>query len=292
MKNLLDYSITMSNDLARASQGLSLVEKRIISLALSKINSRNADVEIARQQGLTVEISAASFADTFRVSPDTAYGYCKAAVNGLGNALADTGKEQFNWASGIDYRNGLLTLTFSPGVAAHLIGLKRTFISYRLKAVAELSSIYSWRLFECLTSWRLKNGWTAKIVDFYRALDAEESYKKDYAALRRRIIQPAVDELQALYNQSLTYEPVREGRKLTGIEFRYSKPSDTSKPQNDSEPKILVIGGSKASDSSVFDDEGQDVLTQLQQDRLADLEAEEEYRQKFPEEFFDKNDWR
>ncbi|WP_235008044.1 replication initiation protein [Caballeronia humi] len=70
------------------------------------------------------------------------------------------------------------------------------FTTYKLKHAAALRSIYSWRLFECLMSWDGLSRWTPTIEEFQNAIDAKPNQRAHFKELRRRVIEPAVEELR------------------------------------------------------------------------------------------------
>lgn len=227
----LGRHVTMSNALARASQGLKLSEKRIIALALIQLNSRvPGSIAVALERGLIFKITAADYARCFSVSPDMAYVHLKAGATHLPthdicyNEKTSDGiqKRQFPWVSTADYHHGeaRLEINFSTEIAAHLLELRGEFISYKLRQVAGLKSIYAWRLFECLESWKIKGVWQVKIEDFYIAMGAKLGYQKDFGSLRTRIIEPAVKELNET-GMVIICNQVKAGRRVTALRFEF-----------------------------------------------------------------------
>jgi len=64
-----------------------------------------------------------------------------------------------------------------------------------------------------------------RLCEFCDALDAPESCRKDFGQLRRRVIEPAVAELQAKNGVEVEWKGVKVGgRKVSGLEFTF-KPS-------------------------------------------------------------------
>ena len=128
-----------------------------------------------------------------------------------------------NWVSVIEYceGEGRVEITFTPEVAPHLLALRTEFTTYKLKQAAALRSIYAWRLFECLQSWKSTGFWRVAIEDFQKAMDAPASCCTDFFNLRNRIIEPAVAELRAKDGLLIDWTPTKAGRKVTGLEFRF-----------------------------------------------------------------------
>ncbi|WP_232484070.1 replication initiation protein [Burkholderia gladioli] len=91
---------------------------------------------------------------------------------------------------------GWVDLKFSPSIAPYLLGIESEFTKYKLRHAADLRSIYSWRLLEIIAQYR-DTGVAAILYDeFCQAMGAPDSCVKDSGQLRRRVIEPAVKELQ------------------------------------------------------------------------------------------------
>lgn len=59
------------------------------------------------------------------------------------------------------------------------------------------------------------------VNDFSQAMDAPPSLQKDFAQLRRRIIEPAVEELRKKSNLLVNWEPIKAGRRVKAIRFDF-----------------------------------------------------------------------
>ena len=116
--------------------------------------------------------------------------------------------------------------SFTAQIAPLLLALrgdKTPFTSYQLSRVSGLKSIHSWRLFECLLSWRVKRRWEPTIEEFCYTMDLPPSYQKDFGAIRRRVIGPAIEELIAKDNFLITLDLKKSGRKVIGLDFKFKE---------------------------------------------------------------------
>lgn len=228
-----DRYVSMSNALARGAQGLSLSQKRIIALAMAHTDSVPAkDLMNGAMVGWKVRLSADEYAETFEVDANTAYEQLKSGSDSLLKCLWQTVSEggkkgpvitKGQWLFLAEYckGGGYVDITFHPKVSPHLLALRSQFTTYKLKQAAALRSIYAWRLFECLQSWKTKGRWTPDIEEFQKAMEAPASCGKDFGNLRKRVIEPAVKELREKDGLLLEWEPVRLGRKVTGLVFTF-----------------------------------------------------------------------
>lgn len=225
--------VSMSNALARGAQGLTLSQKRIFALAMAKTDSLpTRDLLSGQFGGWTVRLLAHEYAETYEVDANTAYeqlqGGCHSLLKCLWRTVTEGPKgpivTEGPWCVLAKYSKGegRVDLSFSPHVAPHLLALRSQFTTYKLKQAAALRSIYAWRLFECLQSWKSKGCWKPTIEEFHRAMEAPASCRANFGMLRRSVIEPAVHELRQKDNLVLEWEPNKAGRKVIGLVFTFS----------------------------------------------------------------------
>lgn len=231
----IQTKVSMSNRLARSAQGLSLSEKRIVALALATVDSKSTSrlAEATTELGWRTKIKAHDYAAAFNIDTNTAYDQLKAASDRLLDRMViyedidKRGKSRLNkirWVSAARYTvgDGVIELNFTPDIAPHLLGLRSHFTSYKLKHAASFESIYAWRLFEVLESWRSTGRYTCSIEDFWETMEAPPSCRKDFKSLRVRVIEPSVKSIQLHAGLEIKWAPIRSGaRRVTSLEFRF-----------------------------------------------------------------------
>lgn len=126
------------------------------------------------------------------------------------------------WIDAAKYAEGegFVELSFSSKVYPHLHMLKREYTTYKLKNVAALRSVYSWRMFELAKSWLEHCTKTNKPIKFTLeqlrdTLETPESYK--WKDMRVRAIDPAIKEIAEKDHLIITYQPYKAGRSVAGI---------------------------------------------------------------------------
>lgn len=228
--------ISMSNALTRAGHGLTLAEKRIVGCALSKLDSRKA---LPPGSVPTTRITATEYAEAFAVDLDTAYNQLQDAAKQLYNrsitfyeaASKRSGKPlpptrvQMRWVGQVKYQKGegWVELHWWPALLPQLTGLRKKFTMYQLQQASALRSVYSWRLLELLTRFE-GTGWLEiSIEDFAQSMDATEKQQSDFAAIRRKIIEPAVLELTTKDGWLIQWRPVKRGRKVGALRFDFKR---------------------------------------------------------------------
>lgn len=223
--------VYMSNAVARAAQGLSLAEKRIIMTAASRLDSRRVPAPGAAP---VTRISAMDYAETFDIDLNTAYEQLQDAGKELYKRSITftepkTGKRKgeavhtLRWIGRATYHKGegWIEIAWWHEVMPHLCGLQRQFTKYQLQQASALRSLYSWRLLELLQSWQDKGRFEISIEDFTKTMEATEKQRANFNNIRRRIIEPAIKELKEKDNWLIQWEPIKTGRKVSNLRFTF-----------------------------------------------------------------------
>ncbi len=230
-----DRWITMGNALTRAGHGLTLAEKRIVGCAASKLDSRKV---LPSGTVPVTKITALEYAEEFGVDMDTAYNQLQSAAKNLyersitfyepshrsrGGKQKPPIKVQMRWVGQVKYHEneGWVELHWWPALLPQLVGLKKNFTTYQLQQASALRSIYSWRLLELLTSYETTGWMEMSIEDFAKSMDATEKQRSDFAAIRRKIIEPAILELTSKDGWAIQWRPIKKGRKVCALRFDF-----------------------------------------------------------------------
>ena len=226
--------ISMSNALTRAGHGLTLPEKRLIMCAVAKLDSRR----IARIAETGSRVTAAEYAEVAECNLKTAYEALQDAADTLYSRSItfyeqvgskrkgfEPHKVKTRWVSAAKYHKGegWVQLYWGYFLLPHLLGLKKQFTSYQLQQAGALRSVYSWRLLELLASFE-STGWAEYgIEEFATAMDITEKMRQNFAAIRRRVIEPAVKELTQKDNWVINWHPMKAGRKVKAVRFEFRR---------------------------------------------------------------------
>lgn len=143
--------------------------------------------------------------------------------------------EFYHWiADGcrIDYNNKKIYIQLSPGLTRFLTGKKRNFTRYELGFIMQLKKKYSCRLYEYLRS-MLKFGCANLNVDTFSQNITDGKYKTAYD-LKRRVIEPALEEINATSDITVSVEEVRTKtdmgkEKITGFKFHIAEKTHEEK---------------------------------------------------------------
>jgi plasmid replication initiation protein len=229
-----DRYVNMSTALTRAGHGLTLAEKRLVAMAASKLDSRQP---LPAGEVPRTRITALEYAKAFQVDPNTAYEQLQDGAKHLfdryitfyepthkrGGKPIEPTKKQMRWVGQADYQKGegWVELHWWPSLLPHLVGLNEQFTSYQLRHASALRSSYSWKLLELLACFE-STGWAEySIEDFAVSMDATEKQINDFAAIRRKMIEPAIRELTEKDGWLIQWQAIKAGRKVKTLRFDF-----------------------------------------------------------------------
>lgn len=234
--------VVKDNALINASYNLSLVEQRLVLLAV--IEARNSGKGISSNDPLCIH--AESYITQFNVHRNGAYKALKEACKDLfvrqfsyeEERKRGLAKVTSRWVSEIAYIDnaGCVELIFAPAIIPLITRLEKHFTSYELEQVSNLTSAYSVRLYEILIAWR-STGKTP-IIDLAElrtkigVLDDEYSKVAD---LKKRVIEPSIRQINEHTDIRVTYEQHKSGRNITGLSFKFKQivKQQNEKPKRD-----------------------------------------------------------
>lgn len=221
MTQPIDFVVTKSNALIQASYKLSLNEQRLVLACVAQLDGRKP---LPKDNVFT--LSASDFSETYGVPLDQAY----EALNEASSSLYERDikvfdgkvKERFRWIYHVKYHDGegKVTIGFSPTISPYLTMLNKQFTSYQIRRVASLSSAYSIRLFEILSQYKNTGLFIVKLDAFKAWLELEDKYPR-FFDLCRRIIDPAVKELQEKSSLTIEWRAIKKGRSVDRLEFTF-----------------------------------------------------------------------
>ena len=229
--------VTMSNALTRAGHGLTLAEKRVVMMAVSKLDSMK--VMHPCEMLPSVKITAADYAETYEVDPNTAYEALQGAAKNLferkltfyepahkrnGKPLKPI-RNDMRWVGRCQYHEGegWVQLAWWPDLLPSLVGLRKQFTTYQLQQASALRSVYSWRLLELLMRFKSSGKAEYTVEDFAASMDATEKQRADFSKLRTKMIEPAVKELTEKDGWLIQWEAIKAGRKVKAIRFAFMR---------------------------------------------------------------------
>ncbi len=217
--------VTQDNALISASYAMSLNEKRLLVLALSKIDPMGK----AWLDGGKAKVTAKEWSDVFGIDSKVAYQRLRLASKELYNRSVriwgdnHTG-EEIRWLSAQKYskKNGYVEMSFGREMVYYLSGMVDQFTSYQLLKVSGLKSTHSIRMYE-LAKQFAGTGWRHIELDDMRDMfKLGPSYKR-WIDLKKFVIDRACTEVTAKSDLKLSYEPIKKGRSVHAIKLIVKK---------------------------------------------------------------------
>jgi len=247
--------VAQGNDLIRHARfQLTALEQNIIYFCISKIKPTDKDF-------MRLSFTVTEFCDACGIKADAGnqgghiYRRIKAAVKSVSDKSAwteysDGSEELVRWFDTfkLQKNTGEMSVVLSQSMKPYLIGLIERaraggegYTQTYLLIYLALQSKYSKRLYEILKSYLYSsvNPKTETIEKIYRPqlLEYEldelqqllnaEKYGR-YQDLRRKVLEVAEREINAVTDITMSYSPVKTGRKITGIcfNFQHKQPMD------------------------------------------------------------------
>jgi len=246
-KNL---TVCKANALIEAGYRLSLNEQRIILACIAQVDSREELLTTSK-----FEIHVKDFAKRFNLSEEATYSDLKEASKNLySRSLTiynpdpeqpELKKLETRWISSIGYmpEKGKLSLRFALDILPYLGGLKGRFTKYELEHIGNMTSTYGIRLYELLMQWKGTGKREIEIDWLKKQFELDASYDRMFD-LKKRVIDPAVKDINKHSNYAVSWEQRKTGRKVTHLTFTfYEKPPEVEKPKRTTKPKEKTVYG-------------------------------------------------
>lgn len=126
---------------------------------------------------------------------------------------------KFRWFNDTRYikGGGRVELYLSRSLKDYLIGLVGNFTQYELYNIMALHSKYAIRLFELFKSYQYQHSKIYEIEEL-KYLLYTENYN-NFAHFKRRVLEPAIKEINEFTEIKVSYETLKKGKKITHIKF-------------------------------------------------------------------------
>lgn len=227
-----EVSVTQSNELVSASYRLNLDAKRLLLIAISKMNPQK-QLDLGRDvngnayiKTKPIMISAQEWLHFYGGSENKVYQRLKTAMTDLYESSAilfkdDVSGRECRWIDEKYYHDGegIVEIQLTPRVTSHLTSLFETFTSYKVMNIGGLRSIHSIRIYELIAQFKSTGFRKILIDDLRKALGLTESSYPRFNDFRRRVIEHSVSEINEKTDFQVTYSLEKKGRKIHAINF-------------------------------------------------------------------------
>lgn len=221
---------------------LSTMEIRIINYMIANIGSPKYDTEFH-----ALRFSIGEFASLLSDKKHgDIYKRTKETIKQLADKSAwtkvedeETGKTKeilIRWIEEPEIEEGYVTLKLNRHLAPYLLQMSG-YIKSQFRYSLEAQSRYTIPLYELLKSWeKVKDGIKVFTLEYLRThLDAMVKTYDNFAAFDRRVLSVAVGEINDITDLDVTYEPLKQGRKITQIQFSIKRKPSAKDDEDDFE---------------------------------------------------------
>lgn len=233
--------VTQHNDLITASYDLTVTEKKLLLGCISKINSFE---NITSETPFSFDVMEAGEILGVDLANSGAVARFRAAARELMTKIVSHDTEQgwidstFAQTASFDANTKIMTIYFSKGIIPYLSNLHTKFTTYRLLHVGNLSSKYSIRLYELLVMWNGKNYGKPNlkkftIEEFEDILCCGKSYRSEFYMFKKRVVDPACEQVNAETDVKLDIEFKKTGKRYTHVELSFLLKEDWRQAEKD-----------------------------------------------------------
>lgn len=214
--------VTKSNNLVEARYHFSIWETRVFTKLVSLIQPGDADFK-------KYKLQIKDLVNFFGVNDNDAYVKIKAVPENLLKKVVtipynEDGEERFLKTGLIAQatipkkKEGYIELSFHPDLKPYLLQLKRTFLSYDIRNVLKISSVYSIRIYELLKQYEKIGHREFDLETLKVILGVSDKYKL-YGHFKSRIISKAQKDLKKHTDIYFEYKEKKIKRKVVSIYF-------------------------------------------------------------------------
>lgn len=232
-------SIYKSNALIEASYRLGVIEQRILLTCLSQIRDNDSLSDDDLYSVSVKDIGEFTESDRKSLYDDLARAAQSLRRKGVmifkepntGNKLPKV--METSWVQTAIYvpNEGRVELRFNRDMVPYLSQLQRQFTKYNLSDVIKMTSSNGIRMFELLVQYTAIGRRKILNDELRRYLGLEDSYPK-IADLRRKVIDPAIEQVNEHSSLVVQHMPIFEGRRIIGFDFKIGWKNGRSPAKN------------------------------------------------------------
>jgi plasmid replication initiation protein len=200
---------------------------------VSKIGGVDAFGKYLQPEDLQREhvLTAMEFKEVFNTDLSNCYRFLNKACKKLMKSSITLEKIELNetWEINIcstaKYNNkeGRITVKFTDDIMPYLSQVRKRFVLYNLREIANFGSLYTTRLYELIQEFQ-ETGWMLKSIDQLRKVFALGNNKfKLYGNFKAKILNHACEEINNNYDMGLRFEEIKEGRKVVAVKFFFKQ---------------------------------------------------------------------
>lgn len=213
--------VVKDNDLIqKAKYTLTVNQQKIIAYLISKIKPTDKELQ-------KYSISIADFCELCGINKSSFYTEIREIVDNLDNKSfwveTDEKVFKFRWFSEVEIikGSGRVNIVLNSNIKQYLIDLSREFTQYELYNILALKGKYSIRLYEYFKSYAFRHDIEVEL-DKMRDILCADKYK-EYKDFKKRVIEPAIKEINEYTDLEVKYEKIMRGKWVVGLKFQIDR---------------------------------------------------------------------
>ena len=223
--------VKQSNSLATSIQEMTLLERRVLLLALAVLQRSDTRLPVVRIYAGDVrrifQLNRNSLnSELDEVSSKLLGRYVEFYRSRHGSNSRIAWVSEIHYTAGPDSETGqaYLDLQLHDRMATHVLQLNERFFKVPLWVQARCTSEYSLRFLDILMAEShsgRKKSVAFDLDDLFTILKSHrKSYAKNFSNFRRRVLEPVQNELKEIGFLTFEYEPIKRGRKIIALSFQ------------------------------------------------------------------------
>lgn len=253
MKNELE--VIKGNDLieAKRSMHLSSREKKLVSYMVACISPYDDDFK-------EYSFPVSRFAEFFNITDKNVNKEYERIATGIMSKpfTVENDREKFTacWLAeaAYDKKTKEMRFRFTPRLKPYLIRLKKYYTRYRMINLINLENCHSEAMYELLKQFETIGQRRIYLDDLRNMLGLGKKYPL-YSNLRAKVLEPTVKEINEFTDIAVSYEEIKEGRKIAALHFKIWVNSENEYLQNELEKHNSVATTKNESGVSALVDE-------------------------------------
>ncbi|MCM8527079.1 MAG: replication initiation protein, partial [Lentisphaeraceae bacterium] len=231
MKNELE--VIKGNDLieAKRSMHLSSREKKLVSYMVACISPYDDDFK-------EYSFPVSRFAEFFNITDKNVNKEYERIATGIMSKpfTVENDREKFTacWLAeaAYDKKTKEMRFRFTPRLKPYLIRLKKYYTRYRMINLINLENCHSEAMYELLKQFENIGQRRIYLDDLRNMLGLGKKYPL-YSNLRAKVLEPTVKEINEFTDIAVSYEEIKEGRKIAALHFKIWENSNNENLQNE-----------------------------------------------------------
>ena len=235
-----EYTV-MQNRMIEAWNSMSIDEKRIFILAspIVRLNPMNESSKFT--------ITAKDFAEACDIEISSAYSQLKKAADDLRGRYfsyinTKGNRVSVHWVIRIEYGDGKISFYFTNEVLFMLsiFNHNHPYTKFTIKEVLQLKGSHSIQLYQLLKQYENIGHRDFKEEEFRNIFELQNKYSLLWN-LKKRVIVPAVSEINKSTELQVSFSNLKDGKKITGFRFVIGKKETTKPSKEKKKEKPLTV---------------------------------------------------